>query len=141
MKTRSKRKSDRADNLPHSQPESLSQRANQASDSDPRVFGRCARLTGPTEELRPKRNMSMTVKRSLMRKIARDALNLFDPTACMEPTHEQNIQEITDMLEALNRTNPEFAAQLDPTTLSGVLAQTQNGKTLEQALEEICVCT
>jgi hypothetical protein len=83
----------------------------------------------------------MTVKLSPMRQIARDALNLFDPTACMDPTHERRIQEITDMLEALNRSDPELAAQLDPTTLSGVLGQAQDGKTLEQALEELCVRT
>lgn len=83
----------------------------------------------------------MTVKLSPMRQIARDALNLFDPTACMEPTHEQSIQEITEMLEALNRSDPELAAHLDPTTLSRVLEHAQDGKTLEQALEEICVCT
>lgn len=75
-----------------------------------------------------------------MRKIARDALDIFNQTACMEPRYEGDIQEIAEMLEALNRSNPELAAQLDPTTLSRVLAQAKNGKTLEQALEEICVC-
>lgn len=75
-----------------------------------------------------------------MRKIARDALNLFDPAACRESTYVRDIQDLTELLEALTRTNPELAAQLDPTTLSRVLAQAQNGKTLKQALEEICVC-
>ena len=83
----------------------------------------------------------MTVKLSPMRNIARDALNLFDPTACMGGTHERRIQEVTDMLEALSRNDPELAAQLDPTTLSVVLKQAQDGKTLEQAFDELCVRT
>jgi hypothetical protein len=40
----------------------------------------------------------------------------------------------------LARSNPDWAAQLDPTTLARVLEQAHHGKTLEQALEEICVC-
>ncbi len=75
-----------------------------------------------------------------MRRIACDALNLFDPAACREPAYERDVQEITELLEALTRTNPDLAAQLDPTTLARVLEQAHYGKTLEQALEEICVC-
>jgi hypothetical protein len=44
------------------------------------------------------------------------------------------------LLEALTRSNPDWAAQLDPTTLARILEQAHHGKTLEQALEEICVC-
>ncbi|MGO8931726.1 MAG: hypothetical protein ACLQU3_33135 [Limisphaerales bacterium] len=75
-----------------------------------------------------------------MRRIACDALNLFDPAACREPAYERDIQEITELLEALTQTNPDLAAQLDPTTLARVLEQAHHGKTLEQALEEVCVC-
>jgi len=74
-----------------------------------------------------------------MRRIACDAQNLFDPAACREPGYERDIQEITQLLEALTRTNPDLAAQLDPTTLARVLEQAHHGKTLEQALEEVCV--
>ncbi len=82
----------------------------------------------------------MTAKLSPMRRIACDALNLFDPAACREPAYERDIQEITELLEALTQTNPDLAAQLDPTTLARVLEQAHHGKTLEQALEEVCVC-
>ena len=75
-----------------------------------------------------------------MRRIACDALNLFDPAACRESTYERDIQDLTELLEALTRSNPDLAAQLDPTTLARVLEQARDGKTLEQALEEICVC-
>jgi len=40
----------------------------------------------------------------------------------------------------LTRSNPDWAAQLDPTALARVLEQAHHGKTLEQALEENCVC-
>jgi hypothetical protein len=43
------------------------------------------------------------------------------------------------LLEALTRSNPDWADRLDPTTLARVLEQAHHGKTLEQALEEICV--
>jgi hypothetical protein len=43
------------------------------------------------------------------------------------------------LLEALARSNPDGAAQLDPTTLERVLEQVHHGKTLEQAIEELCV--
>jgi hypothetical protein len=82
----------------------------------------------------------MTAKLSPMRRIACDALNLFDPAACRESTYERDIQDLTELLEALTRSNPDWAAQLDPTTLARVLEQAHHGKTLEQALEEICVC-
>ncbi|MEI8044437.1 MAG: hypothetical protein WCL11_23705 [Verrucomicrobiota bacterium] len=82
----------------------------------------------------------MTAKLSPLRKIASDALNLLDPAACRDSTYERDIREITELLEALSLSNPDLAAQLDPTTLARVLEQAQNGKTLEQALEESCVC-
>jgi hypothetical protein len=82
----------------------------------------------------------MTAKLSPMRRIACDALNLFDPAACRESTYERDIQDLTELLEALTRSNPDWAAQLDPAALVRVLEQTHHGKTLEQALEEICVC-
>ena len=82
----------------------------------------------------------MTAKLSPLRKIASDALNLFDPAACRDSTYERDIREITELLEALSLSNPDLAAQLDPTTLVRVLEHAQNGKTLEQALEESCVC-
>ena len=75
-----------------------------------------------------------------MRRIACDALNLFNPAARRESTYERDIQDITELLEALTRSNPDLAAQLDPTALACVLEQTRGGKTLEQAIEEICVC-
>ena len=75
-----------------------------------------------------------------MRRIACDSLNLFDPAACREPSYERDIQDLTELLEGLTRTNPDLAAQLDPTTLARVLEQAHHGKTLEQALEEVCVC-
>jgi len=75
-----------------------------------------------------------------MRSIARDALHLLDPAACMEPTYAQDLQEVVNLLDSLVQTNPDLAAQLDPATLSRVLMGVRNGKTLEQSLEEICVC-
>ena len=75
-----------------------------------------------------------------MRRIACDALNLFNPAACRESTYDRDIQDLTELLEALTRSNPDWAAQLDPTALVRVLEQAHHGKTLEQALEEICVC-
>jgi hypothetical protein len=87
-----------------------------------------------------KQKLSMTAKLSPLRKIASDALNLFDPAACRDLTYERDLQDITELLETLTRSNPDLAAQLDPTALARVLEQTQGGKTLEQALEEICVC-
>ena len=75
-----------------------------------------------------------------MRRIACDALNLFDPAACRESTYERDMQDRAELLEALTRSNPDWAAQLDPPTLARVLEQAHHGKTLEQALEEICVC-
>ncbi len=75
-----------------------------------------------------------------MRSIALDALNLLNPAACMEPTYAQDLQEVVNLLDSLVQTNPDLAAQLDPATLSRVLMGVRNGKTLEQSLEEICVC-
>jgi hypothetical protein len=82
----------------------------------------------------------MTAKLPPMRSIALDALNLLNPAASMEPTHERDVREIVELLEGLTQTNPDLATQLDPTTLSRVLTATRDGNTLEQALEEICVC-
>ena len=52
----------------------------------------------------------MTARLSPLRRIASDALNLFDPAACRESTYERDIQEITELLEALTRSNPDWAA-------------------------------
>ena len=76
----------------------------------------------------------MTAILSPVRRIACDALNLFDPAACRDSTYERDIREITELLEALSLSNPDLAAQLDPTTLARVLEQAQNGKTLEQEM-------
>ena len=48
----------------------------------------------------------MTAKLSPMRRIACDALNLFNPAACRESTYERDIQDLTELLEALTRSPP-----------------------------------